>query len=186
MSERTSDTEDSQKGAEDGSDKHDNGEPAEQRAKTLRRELDVLLGELKTRGKRAFDVKYQLQQHPAVVAGAGALVLAAVGLGIAQAVKRQRRRHSVKARLAALSALVQERAAAGLTAARTGKASRKVRKQQGADSSNQLVKAAIAIVLPRLLPMLISKLMDGRKQVARTRSLDLPVAARRPSSSAGL
>ena len=95
-------------------------EPAEQRAERLRRELDVLLGELRTRGKRAFDLRYQMKQHPALVAGAGALVLAGVGLMVAQVVQRQRRKHSVRARLAALSALVQERAAAGITAARTG------------------------------------------------------------------
>jgi len=143
-------------------------EPAEQRAETLRRELDVLLGELRTRGKRAFDLRYQLQKHPAVVAGAGALVLAGVGLVVARVVRRQRRKHSVRARLAALSALVQERAAAGITAARTGKiGKRKRRRDEEPGNLGPLVKAAIGIALPRLLPLVISKLLQGRR--TRTR-----------------
>jgi hypothetical protein len=136
-------------------------EPAEQRAETLRRELDVLLGELRTRGKRAFDVRYQLTKHPALVAGAGALVLAGVGLLVAQAVRRQRRKHSVRARLAALSSLVQERAAAGITAARTGVAGkRKRRQEQEPGNFGPLLKAAIGIALPRLLPLVIGKVLE--------------------------
>ena len=176
-----------------------NGEPvqeqaeqrAEERAKTLRRELDVLLDELRMRGKRAFDVKYQIQKHPALLAGAGALVLAGVGFGIAQFVGRQRRRQSVTARLAALSALVQERAAAGITAARTGP-SRKSRRKAGrisgrkgeqGEGAGSLIRAALAIALPRLLPLVISRVMQGRKQDARTRALGLPADRAGPSPS---
>jgi hypothetical protein len=137
-------------------------EPAEQRAETLRRELDVLLGELRTRGKRAFDLRYQMRQHPAIVAGAGAVVLAGVGLVVAQMVRRQRRKRSVRARLSALSALVQERAAAGITAARTGAVGRRRRRrEQEPGNIGPLVKAAIGIALPRLLPLLIGKLLKG-------------------------
>jgi hypothetical protein len=148
-------------------------EPAEQRAETLRRELDVLLGELRTRGKRAFDLRYQMQKHPALVAGAGALVLAGVGFVVAQAVSRRRHRHSVRARLAALSALVQERAAAGITAARTGVAGktrrRKRRREEEPGNLGPLLKAAVGIALPRLLPLIIGKLLKGNGQATRTR-----------------
>jgi hypothetical protein len=147
-------------------------EPAEQRAETLRRELDVLLGELRTRGKRAFDLRYQLQKHPAVVAGAGALVLAGVGLVVARMVRRQKRKHSVRARMAALSALVQERAAAGITAARTGKiGKRRRRRDEEPGNAGALVKAAIGIALPRLLPLVLSKVLQGRGGTRRRPAL---------------
>jgi hypothetical protein len=147
-------------------------EPAEQRAEHLRRELDVLLGELRTRGKRAFDLRYQMKQHPALVAGAGALVLAGLGLMVAQVVRRQRRKHSVRARLSALSALVQERAAAGITAARTGVAGkRKRRQEQQPGNVGPLLKAAIGLALPRLLPLVIGKVLDRGGQRRRRPAL---------------
>jgi hypothetical protein len=143
-------------------------EPPEQRAETLRRELDLLLGELRSRGKRAFDVRYQLQKHPAFVAGVGAVVMVGLGLVVAGVVRRQQRKHSVRARLAALSALVQERAAAGITAARTGRTGRKRRQQDPESNLGPLLKAAVGIALPRLLPLVLGKVM---KEVgARRRS----------------
>jgi hypothetical protein len=78
----------------------------------------------------------------------------------------------VRARQAALSALVQERAAAGITAARTGVAGkRKRRQEQQPGNVGPLLKAAIGLALPRLLPLVIGKVLDRGGQRRRRPAL---------------
>ena len=128
------------------------GKAAEEKAQSLRKELDVLLDELKTRGRRAFDVSYQVRQHPAVVAGAGLLVLGGVALALAAAKKRRREQHSLAARLTGIASIL-----AGQTPGTRPKLV--VKKSSGGDFG-PLARAAVGLLLPKLLPLIAGKLFQ--------------------------
>jgi len=132
------------------------GEAAEAKAETLRRELDVLLDELKLRGRRMFDVRYQLKAHPGIVAGAGFVLLAGTALTIAGVVRSRRRAHTLKGRLRKLAA----RLGPGKVAVKTRKRLRA--QQKAAAGRGSLGKQLLMLALPRLLPMVLGKLLDKR------------------------
>jgi hypothetical protein len=147
------------------------GETAEDKAETLRQELDVLLDELKLRSKRMFDLRYQLRNHPGLVAGAGALVLAGAAIGVAGAIRRRRHARSLQGKLQKLLAVLAAGAARGSTGvAAAGRKARPLLRQQAAGNTGLIAKQLLMLALPRLLPLVLGKLLDKR-QAAATPSL---------------
>jgi hypothetical protein len=139
------------------------GSAAEDKAQTLRKELDVLLDELKARGRRAFDVSYQIRQHPALIAGLGALLVGGVALAVTSAQRRRREERSLAARLTGIASIL----AGQMPRARP----RLVVKKGGADYG-PLAKAALGLLLPKLLPLIAGKLFQ--------QPIALPAERRRP------
>jgi hypothetical protein len=140
------------------------GDTAEDKAEVLRQELDVLLDELKLRGKRMFDLRYQLRNHPGLLAGAGVLVLAGAAVGVAGAIRRRRRAHSLQGKLQKVLAALTAGAALGSgKVAAAGRKARPLIRQQAAGNGGALAKQLLMLALPRLLPLVLGKLIDTRQ-----------------------
>jgi hypothetical protein len=125
---------------------------AEDKAQTLRKELDVLLDELKARGRRAFDVSYQVRQHPALIAGLGLLLVGGVTLAITSAQRRRRQERSLAARLTGVASILSGHA--------PGTRPRLVVKKGGGTDFGPLARMALGLVLPKLLPLIAGKLFQ--------------------------
>jgi hypothetical protein len=125
---------------------------AEDKAQTLRKELDVLLDELKARGRRAFDVSYQVRQHPAIVAGLGMLLVGGVALAITSAQRRRRQERSMAARLTGIASI--------LSGHTPGTRPRLVVKKGGGTDYGPIARMALGLVLPKLLPLIAGKLFQ--------------------------
>jgi hypothetical protein len=128
------------------------GKAAEEKAQSLRKELDVLLDELKARGRRAFDVSYQVRKHPAVVAGVGLMLVGGVALAVSAAKRRKRQQHSLAARLAGIASVL-----AGQT---PGSRPKLVVKKSGGTDFGPFARAAVGLLLPKLLPLIAGKLFQ--------------------------
>lgn len=125
---------------------------AEDKAQNLRKELDVLLDELKARGRRAFDVSYQVRQHPAIVAGLGLLVVGGVALAVTSAQRRRREERSLAARLSSVASI--------LAGQRVGKRARVAARRAAGTDYGPILKLAAGLVLPKLLPLIAGKLFQ--------------------------
>ena len=128
------------------------GKAAEDKAQDLRRELDVLLDELKARGRRAFDVGYQIRQHPAIVAGIGAAILGGVVLAVTSAQRRRRQERSLAARLTGIASI--------LSGQSPGTRPKLVLKTSGGTDFGPIAKMAVGLLLPKLLPLVAGKLFQ--------------------------
>jgi hypothetical protein len=151
------------------------GQTAGDKAEVLRQELDVLLDELKLRGKRMFDLRYQLRNHPGVVAGAGLLVLAGAAVGVAGAIRRRRRARSLQGKLQRIVAALSAGAALGSgTVAAAGRKAGPLIRQQASGTTGVLAKQLLMLALPRLLPLVLGKLIDKRHRAAGPALTPLP------------
>jgi hypothetical protein len=142
------------------------GSAAEDKAQTLRKELDVLLDELKARGRRAFDVSYQIRQHPAIIAGLGALLVGGVAMAITSAQRRRREERSLAARLTGIAAILAGQMPRG--------ARPKVVVKRGGADYGPLAKAALGLLLPKLLPLIAGKLFQQPRALPAERRRSRP------------
>jgi len=80
-------------------------EQADRAADRIRSELLATLGQLDRRRRRAFDLKYQAEQHFTLVMAVAGCAVAAAGIGVALAIARarSRRESSFGARLRELT-----------------------------------------------------------------------------------